>query len=268
MVAKKQETKELVVRSTTAVALPESWRQELAEEAKATSAQETPSVQNLSFRSGVMSFGGTPVPANKLSCIVIGTAFERTFYDGPFDPNKIKNPVCFALTTDGEGAAPHPNSLHPQHETCNGCPRDQWGSAGEGRRGKACKETRRLALIPADKLESAQDVLASELAMAKVPVTSVRNWSNFVHKVGAMYSVPFWAVVATIEVKPHIKNQYEAVFEVAQQIDDVAILQALKTKRALVEPFVMAPYGMATEEAEVAEPAAPPPAAKFVKKKA
>lgn len=238
----------------TSVALPAEWATELAQAAKDESAKETPSIQNISFRSGVLSVGGQPIPGNTMTQIVVGTAYERSLYDGPFDPNKIKNPVCFALSIDGEEMAPHANSLHPQNETCKGCPMDDWGSAGEGRRGKACKEMRRLAVIPADKLESVDDIKNSELAMAKIPVTSVSNWSNYVHKVGAMLNVPFWAVITRMTVKPHIKNQFEVLFDLEDPVDDVDALTALKAKKAHVEPFVMAPYSMASEEAENVHP--------------
>jgi hypothetical protein len=255
------------VRPSTAVGLPQAWRDELAQEAKQVSAEETPSISNISFRSGVMSYQGTPVPQNTMSCIVVGSAYERALYDGPFDPNKIKSPICFAITKDGEDSTPHENSLHPQNEKCSGCPMDEWGSAGEGRRGKACKEQRRLALIPTDKLESADDILASEMVMAKVPVTSVRNWSNYVHSCSAKYSVPYWAVVTSISVKPHIKNQFEVSFATEDTVDDIVALEALKTKRGLMDAFVMAPYSRAVEGEQPAAPPPPPKSKAAIKKK-
>ena len=255
---KRVETQTAVVpRKSTAVGLPAEWAQELAQAAKDVSAVETPSISNVSFRAGVLSIGGQPMPGNELECIVIDTAFERSLYDGPFDPNRIKNPICFALKEavkeDDAGMAPHENSLYPQHEQCNGCAMNEWGSAGEGRRGKACKEVRRLALIPADKLGSAADIRGAELAMAKIPVTSVSNWSNYVHSVSAQFNVPYWAVVTKVRVAPHIKNQFEVLFEVSDTIEDIEALEALKVKRGLTKPFVMAPYSRATEEGAPAE---------------
>lgn len=246
-----------------AVALPEEWKKELAAAAKEASAVETPSITNVSFKSGVLAVGGTPCPGNTMTAIVVGSAFERALYDGPYDANNPRSPICFAITKDGEDSRPHENSLHPQGSaaegTCKGCPMDEWGSAGEGRRGKACKEIRRLALIPADKLESSADIINAELAMAKVPVTSVKNWSNYVHKVGSTLDVPFWAVVSRMSVKPHIKNQFEVLFDLEDPIEDVEALTALKKKVAHVEAFIMAPYSVATEgQAAPAKPAGPP----------
>lgn len=238
------------LRKSTAVGLPAEWAAELAAEAKDVSSVETPSISNVSFRAGMLSIGGTPMPNNELECIIIGTAFERALYEGPFDPNRIRNPICFAITEDGKESKPHENSLYPQHEQCSGCPMNEWFSAGEGRRGKACKENRRLALIPTDKLENPADIKAAELAMAKIPVTSVANWSNYVHTVSAQFAMPYWAVITKIAVQPHIKNQFEVLFSVVEPIDDVAALEALKFKRSLTKPFVMSPYSKATEEGD------------------
>jgi hypothetical protein len=243
----------------TSLALPPEWVKELAVLAKEVSAVETPSVASVSFKSGVLSVGGTPMPGNTMTMIAIDTAFERALYEGAFDPNNPKSPVCFAITKEGDDPAPHENSLYPQHATCNGCPMNEWGSAGEGRRGKACKELRRVALIPADKLESVDDIKNSELAMARVPVTSVRNWSNYVHKVAATLNRPFWAVITRLTLKPHIKNQFEVLFDLEDGIEDIDALQALKQKRAHVEAFVMAPYSKAQETPEGQGTAAPPP---------
>jgi hypothetical protein len=35
-----------------------------------------------------------------------------------------------------------------QHDNCAACPKNQWGSAGNGSKGKACKNGIRLAVVP------------------------------------------------------------------------------------------------------------------------
>lgn len=247
-----QEGMQLEPRRTTALALPAEWQKELADEAKDAAAAETPSITNVSFRAGLLTVGGNQMPDNTMTMIAIGTALERSLYDGPYDPNNVKSPVCFALSKittrdEVEPGVPHENSLYPQHPTCKGCPMDAWKSAGEGRKGKACKEYRRIALIPADKLESVDDILTSEMALAKIPVTSIGNWSNYVNRVAAIYKVPFWAVITRMTTRPHVKNQFEVLFDMADGIEDGDALGALKQKREVVESFVMAPYSVAQE---------------------
>lgn len=143
---------------------------------------------------------------------------------------------------------------------------NEWGSAGEGRRGKACKETRRLAVIPADSLDSVEDLVGAELAMAKIPVTSVANWSNYVHKTSAVDGLPFWAVLTEMSVKPHIKNQFEVNFNREEVIDDTDALAAIMKKVEMVDAFVMAPYSIAADE-DTPAPAPKGPPKPAVKKK-
>jgi len=245
----------IVQEGSTAVALPAEYMAQLAQDAKDTSAVETPSVSALSFKSGILAYQGQAVPVNAMQCVAVDTAFERCYYDGPYDPNKIKNPVCFVLSSDGEDEAPHGNSSAPQSTSCTGCPKNEWGSAGEGRRGKACKEIRRIALIPTDKLQSPDDILASEMVMAKIPVTSVSNWSNHVHKANALHSMPFWAVVTKLHLKPHIKNQFEVCFDVVGPISSIEALEAIKKKRLMAQSFLLAPYDGSAEEEKPAAPA-------------
>jgi len=134
---------------------------------------------------------------------------------------------------------------------------DEWGSAGEGRRGKACKETRRLALIPSDKVETIEDIENSELAMARVSVTSVNNWSNYVHKVSAVEGMPFWFAITEISLAPHPKNQFEVSFKLVDTIDDPDAMSAIRKKVNAVDGFVLAPYSMASDKEEEVKPAGP-----------
>ena len=52
---------------------------------------------------------------------------------------------------------------------CLSCPFNQWGS-GKGERGKACKEMRRLLIMPKD---------SSLPAIMSIPPTSITNWDNY-----------------------------------------------------------------------------------------
>lgn len=240
--------------------LDEATRNELMEAAKEASAVETPQSSAISFRNGQMTIGGAPVPDNNMNFIVVASVHERALYDGLYDPNKPRSPVCFALSTDGRDMGPHEASENPQGDEdgkCFSCPMNEWGSAGNNRKGKACKEIRRLGVIPTDKLESAEDIIGAEVATAKIPVTSVGNWATYVQTLSTGYNVPFWAVITNISVAPHIKNQFEVSFDFADEIDDVPALRAIKAKREDVLKLLMEPYSPNAQEE-----AAPPPSAK------
>ena len=84
-------------------------------------------------------------------------------------------------------------------------------------------------------------VAEAEVAMMSIPVTSVKNWSNYVNKVGASYRRPPWAVVTTIKVVPDQKTQFKVTFDSPKALND-ELLGALDTKRSSVVPALTQPY--------------------------
>jgi len=101
-------------------------------------------------------------------------------------------PDCWSL----DGLKPAPDVERPQAESCvarrgasgktyAGCPLNEWGSAGDGSRGKACKNMVRLYLIVPGNALPVRLVL---------PPTSIRNWGNYLTSL-ANAQVPVRAVV-------------------------------------------------------------------------
>jgi hypothetical protein len=194
---------------------------------------ERPSGSTISTRSGVLSYNGQPCPQNKLDCIIIASVHSNTFYEGAWDPNNLTSPVCFAYSEDGEGMAPHPASAKPQHENCDTCPQNQWGSAGEGKKGKACKNGRVLALIPADTQPEA--VPTAEIAILRPPVTSVKNYQTYVQLLAAKFHRPPLGVITTVGTVPDVKSQYKVTFEDKGPLDVSIIKPILERVPAATE---------------------------------
>jgi hypothetical protein len=145
---------------------------------------------------------------------------------------------------------PHENVLNPINKTCKGCKYNDWGSDPRpGSRGKACKEIRRLALIPYQEGLTEEDITNAEVALAKIPVTSVKHWANFVNLVGAKHNRPPWAVAAKISVKPHAKTQIEVGFELLGLMP-TELLSVLNAKREATVPVMMVPYDSKAESEE------------------
>jgi hypothetical protein len=94
---------------------------------------------------------------------------------------------------------------------------NQWGSAEKGR-GKACKNVRHLALIPA--VNEASEVEGAELAVLKLPVMSVANWSNYVDKCAALYRRPPLGMITVVSTVPDAKSQFRVVFNAADKVND------------------------------------------------
>lgn len=250
-----------------ALALPADLAAELAEHAKEAAAKERPSVSRISLKSGMMNIGGDPVPGNNLDIVIVGGAYRNVYYAGAYDPDNIVNPDCFALADDMDGMAPHENVTSPQGEDCTSCPKAQWGSAmknGKPSRGKACKQTRRLVVIPANQCESVEDVLGAELAIIDVPVTSVKNYATLVNTLSTTLNLPVWAVVTNVLVRPHARNQFEVVFTPLRAAGDADIIRALQKRRDDAMRIALTPYdgtgGEADPDAETAAPAPDAPA--------
>lgn len=240
---------------STALAMPADMLAMLAADAKDVAAKERPSVGKISLRAGVMSYGGAPVVGNKMEVLVMAAVFRNVFYAGRFDPNNIQNPNCFAISENDDDLAPHENVAEPVSEACKGCPNHEWGSDPNGGRGKACKEGRRLVLMPANQLTDPEAVKTCELAIMDLPVTSVKNWSNTVNQLATANGLPFWAVVLNVEVRPDAKTQFKVIFSPLRTIDNPDVLKAVMARREAAASVALTPYD---ETALTNQPAAAP----------
>jgi hypothetical protein len=104
-------------------------------------------------------------------------------------------------------------------------------------------------LLPYKEDLTAEDITNAEVALAKIPVTSVKHWANFVNLVGAKYNRPPWAVAAKISVKPHAKTQIEVGFEFLTPMP-TELLSVLNAKREATVPVMMVPYDTKAESEE------------------
>lgn len=234
------------------------WDEDLAKYAQEASAKEAGGGAFLSFKSGMLSFMGNAIPGNKLEVVVLGDVHENLYYDQPFDPDNPVSPACFAFSEDGKNMAPHPDAADPQHKDCATCPWNQFGSA-DNKKGKKCRNIRRIAIIPADQLEDAE----AELAFAKIPPTSVMNFSNHTKRVADAAHRPLWAAVSSISCAPHLKKQVEVTFNFVESITDGEKLQAIKNRVDSIQTALQVPYTYTAPEE--APPAAPSRSASKVK---
>ena len=238
----------VIIQESTQVSLPADLLAELAADAKETSALERPSVSTISLRVGVINYAGEPVKGNVLPVVIVAASHLNTYYDTAWDPDSVSPPACFAISEDGKDMRPHANVVNPQHATCEGCPQNEWGSAGGKSRGKACKETRRLVMLPAAALEDAETVSKAEMAMVKLPVTSVPAWSNYVNSLSATLGLPHYAVEGQMTTQPDAKTQFKVVLTPTRQIKDVEILRAVMARREQAKAIAMLPFDAATED--------------------
>ena len=235
------------------------WSDEMAKYAQeAAGSEQTPSGSFVSLRGGVLSFQGSPAKDNKAQVVILDNIYENTLYTGKFDPESPQPPSCYAFARDEKDLKPHEKASAPQHDQCSGCEHNVFGSAETGK-GKACKNTRRLALLSANGL-SAQTVRDYDVLHLKIPVTSVKGWSYYVKGIATTLKRPPFGVVTELAVVPDPKSQFRLVFTCVSPIDD-AVMGAVMERRKEIMEQIAFPYPEASAAPKAK--AAPSKARKF-----
>lgn len=226
----------------------------LAAHAKDVAEAEKVTTSAISMRGGVMTWQGKPVPGNKMTVIVVATSYENTWYSKRFDPNKLTSPACFAQSLTDDGMVPHENSVLKQSDDCASCPLHQWGSDPGGGRGKACKEIRKLAIIPA--YDDVDELTTAEIATIKVPVMSVKEWSAYANERATVDKLPYWAFLTEVAPVPDPRSQFRITFKKAGVLPDEASVRAVMARIAQAQNLLMTPYEPMQEDEEEEAPAA------------
>lgn len=226
----------------TESALPAKWDEILAKHAVAAAAIEKPSLENISVRGGYMTMNGQPVKDSELDCVIIASVFENQYYDPtkPFDPDNLQNPICFAQSLDGEDMVPSEKSVQKQADTCAECPHMQWKSDPIRKKGKACKEKRKLALLPASQLKEGA-VKKASMAVLSLAVTSTKNWSNYVNLLRDEFQRPPFAMLSTVRSRPHPRYQLEVTFDQKGLVHD-EFIGAIMDRIPAAQEVMMQPY--------------------------
>jgi hypothetical protein len=275
MAVKKQPAKK---SSSKEVAL---WDEELAKQADLASKQEEASAggQFFSTRGGTLSWGDAPLPNNQMAVIILDGVLENVYYEGRYDPDTPQGPTCFAFGRDEKDMAPHiivSDAGQAQSlDGCANCEHNEFGTADTGR-GKACRNTRRLAMIPAGTLNNRGDFeLFDEdhfedatIGYMKLPVTSVKGYASFVKQVAATLRRPPHGIIAKVRVVPDPKTQFKVVFEAIENVPN-DVLGIIMKRHEEAKSSIDFPYQLDDPEEKPVKRKAgkPTPAKKPTKRK-
>lgn len=128
--------------------------------------------------------------------VIVDFISANMHYPEKWDEDNPTPPNCFALGRIPSQMAPDPISSEPQHETCKGCPKNEYES-GVGK-AKACKNTRSLAIIA----EGAD--MDSHIWLLSVPPGSIRYYDTYVSTtLKGRYSLPPIGVVTEFYMDPN-----------------------------------------------------------------
>ena len=181
----------------------------------------------LSAKGGTLTYRDQPIAGNSIDVVIVASPVERLYYTQRYDPTNPAPPVCYSLGPTLTGLKPNITSPEPQAEMCANCPKDQWGSAANGGKGKACAEKRRLLIMTADSIGSLETIKVAEVAALRTPVTSVRGFATYLQTVASATKRPLSAVVTNISLVSDAKTQFKLQFKFVRSLDDMDIVKAL-----------------------------------------
>jgi hypothetical protein len=174
----------------------------------------------------------TPDP---FQAVIVDFIASNDFYETGFDKNDITPPDCFARGIEPQLLVPSANSPSKQADSCAVCPNNQWGSGPNGK-GKACKNSRLMALLPVDM------TLESPIWLLQASPTAIQYFDKYVTALGTQLGLMPWAVVTTIGFDP--SQEYPSIrFAKPERLDPSRALeffarQEEARKRLLQEPDV------------------------------
>lgn len=111
---------------------------------------------------------------SELEIVILDFVSTNLFYDRPYDKDTVFPPACFAIGPEPSLLIPSKNSPNRIADTCSACPNNQFGSAMNGK-GKACKNSRLVAVSPADAKEGDCPVW-----ILSVPPTGIKGFDAYV----------------------------------------------------------------------------------------
>ena len=165
---------------------------------------------------------------NEIRVVIVDFCSANRYYDRAFDPNSPAPPACFSFGQELSEMAPFDESPVKQADDCASCPHNQFGSRGNG---KACKNTRELAVILEDELEEESPTLYS----ISVPPTGLKSFDGVVNAIARQYNAPPIRCIVTVLARKEATYQtmsftdfepnpnYARHFELVEAAEDVMV---------------------------------------------
>jgi hypothetical protein len=168
------ETPATELKKQDAPQMPASYS--LAEQIKKDLANIADQTEGVSVEKVRLSAKGFKAPdgsvTETIQCIVVDFVSENSHYEAPYDKDNPTPPDCTAVGRNPNQLAPRADLESKIHDTCLGCPQNEFGS-GPGN-SKGCKNTRSLVLMG----EGAD--ADTPMWNMVIPPGSIRFWDTYV----------------------------------------------------------------------------------------
>lgn len=161
---------------------------------------------------------GEPAPYIEVVVVKGGPAGGRTakvYYDKKYVEGSDEEPTCYS----NNGLAPEADAKSPQCKTCAACPHNVWGAriTESGNKGKACGDSKRLAVAQADSL--------GDPMLLRVPADSLKGLSAY-NDLLAKRGVPYQGVVTRVSFDPEAAHP-KFVFKPIGVLDQSGLVEVL-----------------------------------------
>ena len=169
----------------------------------------------ISVATGFTAPDGTE--GRNIEVVVIDFRMVNSYYDKPYDANNYSPPACYAAGKTREQMAPVATALIPQAETCAKCDLNKFKS-GIGN-AKACKNTRELAVVPANNIKDGPIWLLS------VPPNATGRWDKYTIELASEDQLTPLFVVTRAK-QPKAATYASPFFEKANNLTEGEIIDA------------------------------------------
>jgi hypothetical protein len=185
-------TTEVATQPSQQIVLTDEIKALLAKAAEDQGAAEISSIPYMSIKGKKFSIGDEKL-GTTLDVVILADMYDYSYYDRDYDPDTITPPACFAIGSVLSEMMPHETSPDKQSATCQSCPKNEFGSAKNGK-GKACRNGRRL-LVAA--VTNNQPNLG-DLAIINIPPTSLKAYARYTKNITVVHKLPTWAVITKL----------------------------------------------------------------------
>lgn len=130
---------------------------------------------------------GGVVLGPEIDLVIIDFMSANRYYPRPYNPKNPEPPVCFAFGKIIQDMVPEDSAPEKQHADCATCHWNEYKSDARGV-GKACKNTREVAVITHDQWELPPE--EQQIMTYSVPPTGIKSFDAVVGYAVNTYNMP------------------------------------------------------------------------------
>lgn len=209
-----------------------------------------PSTPGISLKGKTFELPGGVITDGPIVAVIVDFGNVNALYDGMYDPKNPEPPICFAAGTGSpDDLIATDASPEKQFDNCKECPLNQWGS-GSGD-GKACKNTRRLAVALLSDIQDEDREGEIPIYSLNVSPTAIKFWDGYVRRLAQDHDLMPVQVLTKIGFDANL--QYASLRFAADGYTDTEVIGQLLGLENAVQDILTQEPDWAGFEAQRAE---------------